>query len=117
MGTLIIFIMGAIGTFGVIKLRERNLIVVAVIGALLLYGYLLFSNVPGDWRVFIANSVSLAVLCFIPVVAVFSITKLSESQLIIKPEILVVVIGGLSTAFFQYVGFSIAYVLGVSINA
>ena len=112
MGTFVIFIFGVICTFCLVKLSDNKLNWISIVGATGAFLCLSYLSLTSDWRVSIANVFSMAALFFLPVSLVLLTHKMSSR--ITGIRYLVMVFGGLTAAFFRYVGFFVAFTLGVN---
>lgn len=110
---LIFFFIGVAATYGLIRLKENGKYVVALIASVVLYiaSVIGFSMEPVDWRVSLSNSVSFAVLYFLPVLSVQFMHRIPSSA--IKAKYLVMLVGSLTPNIFMLPGLGLAFVLGV----
>ncbi|WP_394391242.1 hypothetical protein [Shewanella woodyi] len=106
-----VFLMGVFGVSVLLLLKRFNVrwaIFLLTIGLFIIFSY---ASAAPDWRITISNVVSMAVLFFVPLAAVFYMPKLLNKSIVANLATLVV--GGVTTLTFQYVGLGLAVVLGV----
>ncbi|PCJ14842.1 MAG: hypothetical protein COB04_14350 [Gammaproteobacteria bacterium] len=111
MGTFLIFVCGAACTYGLVKLNEIKPTILVVICGVVGFFCMLYLMSATDALVIVANTVSLAVLCFVPVSAVLLMKRIPS--LPIPSSFVVAFIGGFSAAYFQYAGFFVSFVFNL----
>ena len=111
MQMLPIFFLGLFGTFILLQLKQRGFIWAFYLLPIVLFCGISSRVLNDDWRIGVSNIVSMAALFFLPVLAVIHMPKTQNQFLSSKYAILVV--GGLTTMFFQYAGLALAFVLGI----
>lgn len=111
MELLPVFLMGAVGTFLLLTLKKNGQDVFFFLLPTLGFCSLGSSMFHSDWRVSLSNLVSMAVLFFLPVVAVIYMQKVPNKYLASRQA--TVILGGINTLLFPYPGLALAFVLGV----
>jgi hypothetical protein len=105
-----VFLFGVLIALGLFKLKERNLNKVTYVGSIVGFLILVIDPAPSDWRIFVANVCAIFVLFSLPVWAVINSNKFVIAS--VNPKYIVMGIVGLTLISFQYVGFTVSFLLG-----
>ena len=105
------FLMGVFGVAVLLLLKRFNVrwaIYLLTITLFVLFSYM---TATPDWRITISNVTSMAVLFFVPLVAVLHLPKFMHKAL--ASNLVALGVGGLTALTFQYAGLGLAAALGV----
>lgn len=106
-----VFLMGVSGVAVLLLLKRFNVLWAIYLLAIVFFVLFGYMTATPDWRITISNVVSMAVLFFVPLVAVLHLPKLIYNALV--SNLVALGIGGLTALTFQYAGLGLATVLGV----
>jgi hypothetical protein len=105
-----VFLFGVLIALGLFKLKERNLNKVTYVGSIIGFLILIINPAPSDWRISVANVCAIFVLFSLPVWSVINSHRFVITS--VNPKYIVMGIVGLTLTLFQYVGFTVSFLLG-----